>query len=484
VAGVAAAARWAFLSGALSKLAPPLFAVALARILSPADFGLLAVAMVVIAFVTLFQDLGLKQALVQRKQATDPLTGAVFWAGAGLGVFWFVAVWVAAPWLADLYREPAVVPVLRTLGGLFLITPLGAVPEALLLRDLAFRRLFAVELLPSVVPGAAAVVLGLAGLGVWALVWGTLAGAVCRTAALWAIAGWRPGLPPRAAEWRRLARFGGWLSLEALLGWTITYADQAFAGRFLGTAPVGFYRMGFSLALFPATGVSQVLSRVLFPAFSRIQDDLAAVRAGYAQCMRILALLTVPLGTALLAYADPAVPFVLGARWAPTVAVVQLLAGVGVLSSLVAVAPPLYRALGRVDIMPKFFAVRAVVSVPLYWYAARQGLLALAATQLGLALCFAPANLWVAARVFRVPIRAVGGFVGVPVGLAGAAWAVAHLAFHFRGEASGPHLWPVEAALFAVSYGLGLRFLARRRYDELMGMVRRVMGVAPEASGT
>jgi len=477
---VAGSVRWAFLTGAMARLLPPAFAIVLARLLSPEDFGLLAVAMVVVAFVSLFQDLGLKQALVQRREAGSALKAAVFWGGIGLGGLWFLALWVAAPWLGEFYRSPGVVPVIRSLGALFLIAPLGAVPEALLLREMAFRRLFRVELLPSLAPGVVSITLAFMGWGVWSLVWGTLAGSALRVVGLWTQVDWRPSARPNAAQWRGLFRFGGWVSLEALLGWTITYADQGFAGRFMGAAQVGFYRMGFSLSLLPATGISQVLGQVTFPAFSRVQDDLPRVKEGFEKAVRTVALVTVPLGAGLAAFADPVLPMLLGPNWGPTVGVVQLLAAVGVLSSLVNVAPPLYRAIGRVDIMPKFFLARAAVSVPAYWYAAQHGLLVLTATHLGLTSVFAPINLGVASRVFGSSARSLAGAVGGPVACAAGAFAVARAVS--LGIPAGLEPYGVAGAMaaFVLAYGALVRLALRARYQEFAGLFRSVMGTAPQ----
>jgi O-antigen/teichoic acid export membrane protein len=477
VAGsITAGARWALLSGLVARLGGPAFLVVLARILAPEDFGLMAVAMVVVAFAGLFQDLGLKAALVQRKEAPEALRLAVFWGSAAIGAAWFAGLWLVAPWAAEAFRNPAVTEILRALCVTFLLTPLGTVPEALLLRELAFRPLFAVELVPSLVPGAVAVALGLAGLGVWALVWGTVTAAALRTLVLWRMVPWRPrGWPPRGA-WHGLWRFGGWLSLEALLGWSITYVDQAFAGRFLGTAALGYYRMGHALALLPAAGVSQVLARVLLPAYSRHQDDRALLREAFERCVHMVAVVTVPVGAAAMAFADPLVPLVLGARWAPAVPVVQLLAAQGVLAALVNVAPPLYKAIGRVDVMPKFFLVRAAVSVPAYWYGAQQGLVALVMVKLLLTCGFAPVNFFIGVRVFGASLRRVL----VPIGIATAAAAVA--AVLGRGVGSLGQMPPILAtatalAVFSVAYLALVAAVSEGNRRELRWLVRSLTGL-------
>ncbi|MFQ5508889.1 MAG: lipopolysaccharide biosynthesis protein [Leptospirillia bacterium] len=420
---VVTAVKWATLTTIASRLAPPLFTIFLARILAPDVFGLVAMAMVVVAFVTMFQDVGFRPALVQRKEISEELKNAVFWGTALFGAGFFLILYMLAPVAGQLYRTPEVVPVLRVLATLFLITPLGTVHGAMLTRALDFRRLFWIELIPALAPGVVSVSLALAGQGVWALVWGTLAGAVIRVFGLWRSVPWRPSGGPHFREWPRLLRFGGWVSLEAVLGWSITYFDFLFAGRYLGAVQVGYYRMGMSLIILPAGTVIRALNSVMFPAFSRVQNVRAQVREGFERAFRVVAVLVVPFGVGMFAFADPVVPLLIGEKWRPMVEVIEVLAPVGVMSALVNVAPPLYKAIGRVDIIPKFFLVRALVTIPVYWISARNGLMPLVWAKLWLTVGFAPINLWIATRVLgsrpMVLLRPVA--VAVIVGL-GAMW--------------------------------------------------------------
>lgn len=424
---VVTGAKWALLSGLFTKLSQPLFTIVLARILTPEDFGLMAMAMVVITFIGLFQNLGLGQALIQHRQLSNSHLSAVFLVSILVGTGWLVLLATGAPFVAEFYGKLQVTPVLQALGFLFPIAALGVVPAALLNRELAFRKLFWIELAPNLLPGATAIVLGMRGYGVWALVYGTLAGAVVRTLLLWTSVSWRPGRLSVRGEWAGMLGFGGWVSLESILGWAIAYADQTFASRFFSAVQVGYYRIGFALALLPASGISQMLAQVLFPAFSRLQDRPEEVRAGYERCLRLVAIVAVPLGGALVAFSDPLVPLLLGERWRGAVEVVQMLGAAGVLAALVSVGPPFYKAVGRADIMPRFLALRAAVSIPVYWFAAREGLTALVTAKLGLALCFAPINLTIAGRVFGVSWREMGASLAGPLFAAASGFAAAAL---------------------------------------------------------
>lgn len=481
---LAGGVRWVLLSNLLARVAQPLFAILLARVLTPADFGLIAVVMVVMTLVALFQDMGLKQALVQRQGADDRLASTVFWLALALGIGWFLLLFVCAPWIGGLFHQPEMVPLVRLMAVQFLITPFGLVQEARLLKELAFKRLFWAEGLAVMLPGATALWLAYGGYGPWALAIGLLSGIAIRTGSLWWMVPWRPGPMSGRGELLRLFRFGGWVSAEAGLGWLIMYADQAFAGRFLGAGQVGLFRMGFALALLPVTAISQALGQVLFPAFSRHQDNLPEVARGFATCLRLISLLSVPVGVMIWQFVDPVLVWLLGAKWAPSVPVVQVLAVAGVMASLVALAPPLYRAIGRVDIMPRFFLVRAAVSVPAYWYGAQAGIVALAQVHLALVLLFAPINLYIATRVFGMPITAVFDALAWPVALSAVAAGCSALV---GGMSDNPSalLWAGQMLVFLGVYGIGLFVFARQRLNELLAVIGRVAGLnRPAAAET
>lgn len=467
---VVRAVKWSLLSTVVSRLGPPLFTIVLARLLAPGEFGLVAMAMVVITFVTMFQDMGFRPALVQRREISEELKNAVFWGTALFGLVFFLLLFALAPLAGQMYRSAEVVPVLRMLAVLFLITPLGTVHGAMLARELDFRRLFWIELIPAVVPGVVAISLALAGLGVWALVWGTLAGVCVRTIGLWRAVAWRPSGGPHFREWPGLLRFGGWVSVESILGWSITYADFLFAGRYLGAAQVGYYRLGVSLVLLPARTVGLSLGRVLFPAFSRVQADMAQVRDGFERTFRLVAVLMVPVAAVGMVYADPIVPLLLGEKWRPVIGVMQVLAPTGALAALASVAPPLYRAIGRVTIMPRFFMARAAVSVPVYWLAAQQGLMELVWASLLLTLCFFPVNIAVAVRVLGSRVLAVAGPMAVASGTAAVAMVAAGAVGGMLPEST--LAFGVELLVFAVLYLGGVAVLMPAARREVTGLVR------------
>ena len=474
--------RWVFLGTLMTRVAQPVFTVLLARILAPDDFGVVSVALVFLAFVSLFQDLGLRQALVQRKEATEAVRQAVFWGGAGLGFLWFLAVWMAAPAVAGYYADPHLGGVLRGLSLVLLIGALAAVPEALLQRELEFRSLFRVTAAQALVPGVVGLSLAYGGAGVWALVAGTVAGAVARVVLLWRITGWRiPGGFGKGG-WHGLWHFGKWVSLEAFLGWCISSLDHAIVGRVVGMGAAGLYRVGYVVALLPAVTISGVIARVSFPAFSRIQDQTERVREAYLSILRLVAAAGLPAALFLGLTADPLVRLLLDPRWYGAVPVLQFLSVAGAMSALVNVAPPIYQAIGRVDVMPKFFLGRVLVTVPVYLLAAQYGLIAMAAAHAALALCFGPLNLYIARRVLRVEGRAVLTAVGGPLIATAGATVAALLPLRLM---AGEGALGLLLMLLATATGFGLVYLAILRlaapatWELGWRMGRRLLGGDP-----
>jgi len=462
------------LSSFATKLSQPLFTIVLARILTPKDFGLMALATVLIALADLFQDMGFKQALVQRKQTSPKLLDTVFWGALGLGLVWYAIIFMLAPMAGRLLDNPDIVPILRTLGLLMPISTLGTVPEALLLRELNFKRLWRAELWSALLPGLLSIALALAGHGVWSLVWGAMLGSTARVGTLWTLVSWRPANLPQKGEWKQLVRFGGLVSLESGLVWVINYTGHLLIGRFLGTASLGLYRIGFSLALTPMTSAAQALARVMFPAFSKVQDHPEQLRSGFEKAQRLMALVMFPVGTALAIFADRLVPLLLGPSWEPAAELVKWLALSGVLrASLGTVNGPLYRAVNRVDIMPRFLLVRAAVSVPAYWYAVTQSLTAFAVTHLLLTMVFAPINTAIAVKLFGASPRRVITAVLVPAGLSLAAamvvWTVALLPLSLI-----PGLL-LQMVCFPLTFWALLYLLCPTQHEELLTTLRLLL---------
>lgn len=390
-----------------ARLVQPAATMVLARLLLPSDYGVVAAALAVTTAIDLVRDMGMGSALVQRREWDDDVAATAFWVSFGFGALaWFVLALLAG-WIAATFDEPRVAPVLVVLGGVSLASSLGMVPQVLLTRRLDFRRLFLCSFAATLANPVVAIPLAYGGAEEWALVAGMVAAQLSSLATLLWLVRWWPRRVWNGAAARAMLPFGSKVCAESLMGWGVGAADVLLMARFLPLDLVGGYRMAQFIALWPSNNLTQPVSRVVFSAASRLQDDVERIGMGFRKAIRCGAIGVLPVGALISVSAPEFVPAFLGPRWADAVPMVRILAVAGMFFSLVGLVPPVYRGLGRVGIMPRFMAVRLLVSVPALYVASTHGALPVCWTVLGLVALFAPINLFICSRVLSLPYRAI-----------------------------------------------------------------------------
>jgi O-antigen/teichoic acid export membrane protein len=325
---------WVVASQVGLQIARALAAIAIARMLTPDEYGLAALALVFSSLVLIFSDMALGAALLQRKVLTEHDRSTAFWVMVGSGaLFTLIGVAVSGP-VAALYGEPEAQPLLAALSGTFLLSAVGATQQMLMLRDMDFKR---VEMLPAagvVVGGAAGVALAASGAGAWAIIAQQIVAVGVTSALVWMRSRWRPSFMFSMASLRDLAGFSVYMVGHRILYYLQINADRFLIGRYLGTAALGAYAVAYNTMLVPASKLGGPLQRVLSPAFCRMQDEPERIAAAWARVTRLLAAVTVPALAGLVVVAPDFVPVVLGDQWSEAVIIVQILAWVGIVQAL------------------------------------------------------------------------------------------------------------------------------------------------------
>jgi O-antigen/teichoic acid export membrane protein len=323
--------------------------VILTRLLSPADFGVVGAALIVIGFSLPFSQLGMGPALVQRPTLEPPHVSTAFFASTGFGFAIGALVWLLAPNIAGFFRIDHLVSVVRALAILFPIAGMSSVAENLTLRDMRFRLLANTDVVAySVGYGLVGVVLALLGFGPWALVSGQIMQALLRATIL--LRAYPPRLHP-SPTWgcfRDLMGFGMGLSV-ARLGVTLAnQADNLVVGRWLGVVALGLYSRAYQLMSVPTALLGDVFDKVLFPTMSRVQDDPRRLTSGYLQGTAIVSLVTLPAGVVAAVLAPELVAVAFGNRWQALVPPFQVLALGMMFRTSYRMSDSLSRATGRV----------------------------------------------------------------------------------------------------------------------------------------
>lgn len=288
--------------------------VVLARLLVPEDFGLIASVGPIVAFVALFQNLGLQQAVVQRPEMSDAELNRMFWIMAAVGLACTVAVVLVSPAVAWFYGDPRMRDITIAAGLPLLLGSISGLPLSLLNRHLRFGRLAAIDVANALFGFLAAAVAAWCGLGYWSLLIGSAASAAVSLAAAWWWSRWTPGRPDFAID-RDIMSFGANLTGFNLGNFFARNLDNILIGRYSGAVELGFYDRAYKLLLFPIQNIITPLSRVMIPLLSRIQDDKPRFRDLYLQTLWVLAFVTIPGVAALICTSEQVVDILFGAKW-------------------------------------------------------------------------------------------------------------------------------------------------------------------------
>jgi PST family polysaccharide transporter len=334
----------------------------LARLLTPSDFGVLGAVLVITGFAELLTELGLSSALVQQRDPDEHDRSTAFWVNALMGLVLTLAVGLTAPLTADLFELPALRQLLWLLALPFALS-LSVVHRAQLERDLRFRRLAGIDLVSSTAGMVASIVAAVLGAGVYALALGPITQALLANALSWQATPWRPHHGIDRSAVRRLWSFTGSLLAFNLVNYWARNADNLVVARAAGPAALGFYNRAYRIMLLPVNEVGGTAGRVLLPALSSFGGDLARVRAGYRDALRVMCALTFPAIAVLAVSADAFVVTLWGAQWSTTGPLLTVLALSAFPQVLMSSTGALYQSQARTDLMFRNGAISAVLTV-------------------------------------------------------------------------------------------------------------------------
>jgi O-antigen/teichoic acid export membrane protein len=422
-ATAARAIAWNYLSFASGKVLVLVTMAVLARLLTPEEFGIVGFATLVTAYLAVLKDLGLGAAVIQRQDDVEESAQTVFVLNLAIGATLTAITFAVAPAVAAFFREPLVTPLLRVLGFTFVLESLGSMHVVLLKRNLDFRRKLVPDVGQSIVKGVVAISTAATGFGVWALVWGHLAGVLAFVVLSWAVIPWRPTWRVHRRLIRPLSRFGAPLLVTDIQYAVWSNLDYVVVGRMLGDAALGVYTLAYRLPELLVHSVWRVLAQAVFPVFSRLQDDLAALRRGFLATIRYTQLAIVPLCVGLFVTAEPAVAVLFGDQWSAVVPVLQVMAVFSLVGSIGVNVGDVYKALGRPGILAKLSALELAMLVPALLYGARYGVVGVAWAHAAVASVDSTVRLLVARHVLALPLRDIGRQLA-PSFVAGAALAV------------------------------------------------------------
>lgn len=350
----------------------------LARLLGPEAYGILGMALVVVALGQPLINESISESLVQAKEVTRGHYDSVFWVLVGLALALTALVWLGADLLAWVFDQPSVTALARWLSLIFILEALAAVPTAQLKRELRLGTLAVRSLIAVVVGGAVGIALALKGAGPWSLVGLHLSQRVTATVVLWLASGWRPGFE---VSWRYvhdLKVYSLTMLAVRIVGVIDRQLPRFLIGVFLGPVALGYFTIAWRILEIMITLLVMPLGNVAFATFAHVQADLPRVREMLVSVSRYSAVIVVPGFAGLAAIAPDLIAPLFGAEWVPAIPTVQALCLLGIAHSQIVLANSLLRALGRPDRVLVLYLIGVAVAAAILPWAAWLGVFAVA----------------------------------------------------------------------------------------------------------
>jgi O-antigen/teichoic acid export membrane protein len=298
----------------------------LARLLGPRDFGLVGMVTAFTGVLTLFRDFGLSAAAIQRADVTEAQLSTLFWINVFVGILLGLLAIAGAPAISAFYHEPRLFMVTVVLAAGFLFNAAGVQHSALLQRHMRFTALAVINTVSLIVGTVIAIGGAKAGYGYWALVVMTITVPLVSTIGFWLTAGWIPGLPQRRAGIRSMMRFGGTVTLNALVSYVATNSEKVLLGRFWGVDALGIYGRAYQLINIPTDNLNSAAGEVAFSALSRLQGEPLRLKSYFLKGYSVLLAMTLPITIACALFANEMIVVILGPKWAAAVDIFRLLA--------------------------------------------------------------------------------------------------------------------------------------------------------------
>jgi O-antigen/teichoic acid export membrane protein len=349
--------------------------VVMARLLSPDDFGLMGMIMVVIGFSQAFADMGISNAIIYRQDTTREQLSSLYWLNIITGVIIFFILCASAPLVVAFYKEPRLPSLLYLTAAIFLITPIGQQFQILLQKDLHFDKLAKIEITTAASYSTMAIGSAFLGFGVYSLIYGQLAACVVKVFLLWVSSynHWRPTFHFTKRDLKGYVSFGMYQMGERSINYLNSNLDYLLIGSMLGAKQLGYYTLAYNLIIRPSSMINPVITKVAFPVFSRIQNETDKLRKGYLKVLQLLSIVNFPIIIGLAALAPVAVPVILGEQWLPSIILIQVLTIVGLLRSTGNPIGALLLAKGRADLGFKWNLGLTVTQIPGLYLGAKLG---------------------------------------------------------------------------------------------------------------
>jgi O-antigen/teichoic acid export membrane protein len=422
----------------------------LARLLTPEDYGLIGMVAIITGFVSMYKDLGLSAATIQRPEINSYQISTLFWINIILSVAVTIVCVAIAPVVSRFYGEPRLTWIMMVTAAGCIFSGLAVQHEALLRRQMRFVALAVIGIGTIVAGYSVGILMAWFGYRYWSLVTSQLVLLGTNAVAVWVVCRWRPGLPKKGTGVRTMVRFGSNLTGFATINYFARNLDNLLIGKVWGAQQLGLYSRAYQLMMLPIDQINEPITSVAVPSLSRLNDSPDKYRRGYLRILEKIAILTMPGVALMIVTSDWIVTIMLGPKWSAVGPILLVLGISGLFQPILNTTGWLFVTQGRTHDMFKLSIVTGPITVLSILAGLPWGALGVATSYVVIKLCVTdPILYWYVGR--RGPIRSMDFFITIgPVILASTCALLVCLAFRRWTAVSSPLAGTVFCALLTV----------------------------------
>lgn len=354
---------WRYAERCGAQLIQFIVSIILARLLTPADYGVVGLITVFISISLVFAQSGLGQALVQRRHIDNEEFSTVFYFSLVFSVIIYAVLFMCSPLIASFYNEPILTPVVRALGITVIIGAVNSVQQAYVQKTMQFRRFFYSTIGGTFASAVVGIIMAYRGYGVWALVGQQISNQAVNTVVLWFTVKWRPKKMFSSQKAKNLFSYGWKLLCSSLLDTVYNNIYSLIIGKFYSSDDLGYYNRGKQFPILVVQNINSAIDSVLFPVLSQAQDEKTRLKAMVRRSIVTSTFLIFPAMAGLAAVAKPLTLLLLTEKWLPAVPFIQFCCFSYAFWPIHTANLQAIKALGRSDIFLKLEIIKKIVGV-------------------------------------------------------------------------------------------------------------------------
>ena len=352
--------KWTFLDQAGSLGISFVVGIILARLLQPAEYGLLGMVTVFTAIATVFTDSGFGQAMVRKTDLTEEDKLTAFWFSCGMGILVYIALFISAPWVSAFYKEPQLTDILRITSIPILFSGLITIPNMIFTREINFKVTTKISFSRAILSGMVGIYMAIMGYGVWALIVQGLVSSGIEIV-MFNYCKWKIKFIFKKNSFHYLWGFGSKMLASNLLNTAYNNLYQIVIGKFYSPTDLGQYQRGQSYSGLFSNTLTQVVQRVSFPTLSKMQDDTERLKYGYRKIIKLSMLVSCLGSMALAAMAKPLIVILIGEKWLPAAEYLQIICLGALLYPVHAINLNVLTVMGRSDLFLKLEIIKKII---------------------------------------------------------------------------------------------------------------------------